>query len=133
VVADFYLTTNSDQKCVTLCFNDNTELVVNIEPCLLFTADYSDWKTGDQRIIKRWPHICSTELSRDMKCSPEARKNGKRPLGLFRGEIWMSPDFNTPMMLVDDPEAKKLVQDKRNRTKKIIRDRASVGKESVRK
>jgi hypothetical protein len=60
VVADVYLTTESDLNCVTLCFDDNTELVVDIEPCLSFTADYSDWKTGDQRVIKRWKRVRST-------------------------------------------------------------------------
>ena len=60
VVADVYLTTESDLNCVTLCFDDNTELVVDIEPFLSFTADYSDWKTGDQRVIKRWPRVRST-------------------------------------------------------------------------
>src|SRR5579864_241030 len=55
VLADVYLTTKSGLNCVTLCFDDNTELVVDIEPRLSFTASYSDWKTGNQRVIKRWP------------------------------------------------------------------------------
>jgi hypothetical protein len=57
VVADVYLTMKSGLNCVTLCFDDNTELVVDIEPRLSFTAGYSDWKTGNQRVIKRWPLI----------------------------------------------------------------------------
>jgi len=60
VVADVYLTTKSGLNCVTLCFDDNTELVVDIEPCLSFTAGYSDWKTGNQRVIKRWERIRNT-------------------------------------------------------------------------
>ena len=59
VVADVYLTTESGLKCVTLCFDDNTELVVDIEPCLSFKADYSGWQTGNQRVIKRWPRVRS--------------------------------------------------------------------------
>lgn len=58
-VADVYVTMDSDMNCVTLCFADNTDLVIEIEPCLSFRADYSDWKTGDGRIIKRWPRIRS--------------------------------------------------------------------------
>ena len=58
-VADVYVTTDSDMNCVTLSFEDNTELVIDIEPCLSFTADYSDWKTGDQRVIKSWPRVRS--------------------------------------------------------------------------
>jgi hypothetical protein len=59
-LADVYLTTDRDISCVILCFDDNTELVLDIEPCLSFAADYSDWKTGNERIIKRWPRVRST-------------------------------------------------------------------------
>jgi hypothetical protein len=59
-VADVYVTMDSDMSCVILCFADNTELVVDIEPSLSFAADYSDWKTGNERIIKRWPRVRST-------------------------------------------------------------------------
>ena len=57
VVADVYLTMKIGLNCVTLCFDDNTELVVDIEPFLSFTASYSDWKTGNQRVTKRWPRV----------------------------------------------------------------------------
>jgi hypothetical protein len=57
ILADAYMTTEGDLNCVTLRFNDNTELIVDLEPCLRFAASYSDWKTGDQRIIKRWPRV----------------------------------------------------------------------------
>ena len=110
VVADVYLTTESDPKCVTLCFGDNTELVIDIEPSSSFTAAYSDWKTGNERVIKRWPRIHGTPTS--------PKKPSKRPLGLYRGQIWIAPDFDAPLMLVEDPEAKKLVTDKGNRAKK---------------
>jgi hypothetical protein len=59
-LADIYVTTESDMNCVTLCFADNTELVIDIEPCLSFAADYSDWTTGNERIIRRWPRVRST-------------------------------------------------------------------------
>lgn len=55
-LADLYLTTDPDISCITLAFDDNTDLVIDIEPCLAFSAGYSDWKTGDQR----WPRIHST-------------------------------------------------------------------------
>jgi len=48
------MTAYEDVNCVTLCFTDNTELVVDVEPCLVFSADYSDWTTGDQPILKHW-------------------------------------------------------------------------------
>jgi hypothetical protein len=56
-LADVYVTMDSDMNCVTLCFSDKTALVIDIEPCLSFRADYSDFKTGNERIIKRWPRI----------------------------------------------------------------------------
>jgi hypothetical protein len=58
-LADVYLTMDGDLNCVTLSFDDNTELVIDLEPYLRFTADYSAWKTGDQRVIKSWPRIRS--------------------------------------------------------------------------
>jgi len=48
-----------------------------------------------------------------MKHSSKSRKNPrKRPLGLYRGEIWMAPDFNAQMKLVDDCEVTELAADK---------------------
>jgi hypothetical protein len=43
-----------------------------------------------------------------MKRSSKSRENRKRPLGFYRGKIWMAPDFDAPLMLVDDSEAKAL-------------------------
>jgi hypothetical protein len=41
-----------------------------------------------------------------MKNSSKSRKNPhKRPLG-FRGEIWIAPDFDAPMKLVEDDEGR---------------------------
>jgi len=59
-VEDVYVTIDSDMNFVTLRFADNTQLVIDIEPCLSFAAEYSKWKTGNERIIKRWPRIRST-------------------------------------------------------------------------
>lgn len=106
ILADVYLTNKSYLKCVTLCFDDNTELVIDIEPSLSFKASYSDWKTGNQRIIKRWPRIGTLT---------PPKNPSKRPLGLYRDKIWIAPDFDAPLMLVDDPEAKRLVTDKGTR------------------
>jgi hypothetical protein len=53
-VVDVYVIAENDRNCVTLRFDDNTELVIEIEPCLSFTADYSNWKTGNAHPIKSW-------------------------------------------------------------------------------
>jgi hypothetical protein len=34
-------------------------MVVDVEPCMAFSADYSDWTTGNQRVLKRWPRVRS--------------------------------------------------------------------------
>lgn len=58
-VEQVYMTAYGDLNCVTLCFTDKTELVVDVEPGVAFSADYSDWTTGNQRILKRWPRLRS--------------------------------------------------------------------------
>lgn len=46
-------------------------------------------------------------ITRSMKHSSKTRKNPrKRPLGFLRGEIWMAPDFDAPMKLVEDDEGR---------------------------
>jgi hypothetical protein len=44
---------------ITLMFNDQTALTFEIcpEPRFSLAADYSNWKTGNERFIKRWRHI----------------------------------------------------------------------------
>jgi hypothetical protein len=53
------LNTDSDFPCISIRFTDNTDLTVVIDPWLSFQADYSRWKAGEQKIIKRWPIIRS--------------------------------------------------------------------------
>jgi len=49
------LSTDSDFPCVSIRFTDNTDLTVVIDPWLTFQADYSAWKAGNQKVLKRWP------------------------------------------------------------------------------
>jgi hypothetical protein len=49
------LNTDSDFPCVSIRFQDNTDLTVVIDPWLTFRADYSRWKAGNQKVLKRWP------------------------------------------------------------------------------
>jgi|SRR6478735_9390667 len=51
------LSTDSDFPCVSIRFQDNTDLTVVIDPWLTFRADYSRWKGGEQKILKRWPPV----------------------------------------------------------------------------
>jgi hypothetical protein len=49
------LSTDSDFPCVSIRFQDNTDLTVVIDPWLTFQVDYSRWKAGNQKVLKRWP------------------------------------------------------------------------------
>src|SRR6478735_3122035 len=51
------LSTDSDFPCVSIRFQDNTDLTVVIDPWLTFRADYSEWNAGNQKILKRWPPV----------------------------------------------------------------------------
>ena len=53
------LSTTSDYHSLTLDFQDKTSLTLVIDPCFLISANFSDFKTGNQRILKRWPTIQS--------------------------------------------------------------------------
>jgi hypothetical protein len=49
------LSTDSDFPCISIRFQDNTDLTVVIDPWLTFQVDYSKWKAGNQKVLKRWP------------------------------------------------------------------------------
>jgi hypothetical protein len=49
------LSTDSDFPCVSIRFTDSTDLTVVIDPWLTFQVDYSKWKAGNQKVLKRWP------------------------------------------------------------------------------
>ena len=55
------LMTESEYHCISIRFQDKTDLSVEIDPCpdLTFAATFSDWKTHNQRVIKNWRRIRS--------------------------------------------------------------------------
>ena len=46
-----------DVEAVTISFHDRTALTFNLEARLTVMPDFSDWKTGEARTIKRWPQL----------------------------------------------------------------------------
>lgn len=61
-VVDFVeLWVSADYRCISIRFQDKTDFTVEIDPSLslTFNAMHSDWKTGDQRVLKRWPSVHS--------------------------------------------------------------------------
>jgi hypothetical protein len=55
-----------------------------------------------------------------MKHSSKPRKTRKRPLGLFRGQIWMAPDFDAPMKFIQVNGDMLLVPDRSRPIKKRL-------------
>jgi hypothetical protein len=53
------LSLDSDFQCVSIRFKDNTDLTVVIDTELTLQAQYSEWKTGNQKVLKRWPVVRS--------------------------------------------------------------------------
>lgn len=56
------LSLDSDFRCVSIRFKDNTDLTVVIDTALTFRAEYSEWKAGNQKVLKRWPVVRSYEM-----------------------------------------------------------------------
>jgi|SoimicMinimDraft_5_1059733.scaffolds.fasta_scaffold96489_1 hypothetical protein len=50
--------------------------------------------------------------------SKTAKESTKRPLGLYRGQIWMAPDFNAPMEFIEVNGEMLLVPERSSATKK---------------
>ena len=53
------LNLDSDFNCINIRFQGGTDLTFVIGTALTFRADYSKWKAGNQKLLKRWPVIRS--------------------------------------------------------------------------
>jgi hypothetical protein len=51
--------TTGEYHCIAVRFQDKTCMNFVIEPGFTLSLEYSDWKTGNGRRIKRWPFIRS--------------------------------------------------------------------------
>ena len=56
------LYTTGGYHSITLEFQDKTSLDFGLEPGITFYADYNNIKTGNIRVLKRWPPIPSQGL-----------------------------------------------------------------------
>jgi len=45
---------DSDNRVVTIWFQDRTCLHFDMEPELTVSSDFYNWKSGEQRLIKHW-------------------------------------------------------------------------------
>jgi hypothetical protein len=48
------LIADTDYHCLSIRFKDKTDLSVVIDSMFTFRANFSDWKTHNQRLIKEW-------------------------------------------------------------------------------
>jgi hypothetical protein len=48
---------SSDYRCVSIRFEDKTDFTVELDTRLVLTALHSGWKSGNMRVLKRWPPI----------------------------------------------------------------------------
>jgi hypothetical protein len=49
----------AEDHSITLVFQDQTALRLDIEPGFTMFADYEDRKTGDVRVVRRWTGVRS--------------------------------------------------------------------------
>jgi len=54
--------TSGEYSSISVRFQDKTAVDFVIDPCFTLETEYTDWKTGDMRRIKRWPLIYSAVL-----------------------------------------------------------------------
>jgi hypothetical protein len=55
------LCTSASYHSISILFEDKTDLTLVIDSWFTFQADYYDWKTGDQKVLKSWPVVKSEE------------------------------------------------------------------------
>jgi len=46
---------SSDYHSVSVRYEDKTDFTVEIDTRLVLTALHSAWKTGNMRVLRRWP------------------------------------------------------------------------------
>lgn len=58
-IEDVEFSTSFDYHNVSINFQDKTSLNLSIETGFTLEADYSNWKTGNQRVLRAWRPIRS--------------------------------------------------------------------------
>jgi len=60
LVEDVEFSTSCGYHNISINFQDKTCLNFSIETGFTLEPDYSDWKTGNQRVIRTWPMMHSS-------------------------------------------------------------------------
>lgn len=56
---DLSVSADTQANLITLTFDDKTEMTLDVEPGISVGAMLESWKTGNSRVLKRWPKIRS--------------------------------------------------------------------------
>lgn len=56
---DLSVSADSQANLITLTFDDKTEMTLDVEPGISIGAMLESWKSGNSRVLKRWPKIKS--------------------------------------------------------------------------
>ena len=62
ILDDLSVSASSDGNLITLAFRDKTEMTLEIAPGISVLGMLESWKTGNSRVLKRWPKIHSVGL-----------------------------------------------------------------------
>jgi len=62
IIESVEFSTELGYHCISVNFTDKTCLNFEIESRFLVETDYSNWKTGNQRIIRRWQPVRNVEF-----------------------------------------------------------------------
>ena len=54
IVDSVEFSTDADYHAISVNFRDRTSLTFEIETGFTLLADYSDWKSGNQRVLRSW-------------------------------------------------------------------------------
>jgi len=54
--------TSSGFHCLDVRFQDRTALTFEIDPYFTVEAAYTNWKTGNMRMLRQWPRVASEGL-----------------------------------------------------------------------
>jgi hypothetical protein len=54
IIETIEFSTELGYHCISVNFTDKTSLNFEIEARFMVETDYSNWKTGNQRVIRRW-------------------------------------------------------------------------------
>ena len=54
---DLSVSTDAQANLITLTFDDKTEMTLDVEPGISVGAMLESWKTGNSRVLKRWPRV----------------------------------------------------------------------------